>query len=82
MLHQLKTWVFPNESQDYVSTDLRRLDAEPAELLANRPMDDPLEPLGLEMSLGSRKNVVNYMENSDLMGFNNVYWGLMMFNGV
>ena len=30
-------------SEDYVSTDLRRLDVEPAELLANRPMDDPLE---------------------------------------
>ncbi|CAK9046420.1 unnamed protein product [Durusdinium trenchii] len=29
--------------RDYVSTDLRRLDVEPAELLANRPMDDPLE---------------------------------------
>ena len=32
--------------EDYVSTDLKRLDAEPAELLSNRPMDDPLEQRG------------------------------------
>eukprot|EP00434_Breviolum_minutum_P009956 symbB.v1.2.008776.t1/scaffold514.1/size193457/2 len=32
--------------RDYVSTDLKRLDAEPAELLSNRPMDDPLEQRG------------------------------------
>ncbi|CAJ1431664.1 unnamed protein product [Effrenium voratum] len=37
---------------DYVSTDLRRLDAEPAELLANRPMDDPLEYILYATSVG------------------------------
>ncbi|CAJ1431662.1 unnamed protein product [Effrenium voratum] len=38
---------------DYVSTDLRRLDAEPAELLANRPMDDPLEYILYATSVGA-----------------------------
>lgn len=35
-----------SRNKDYVSTDLKRLDAEPAELLSNRPMDDPLEQRG------------------------------------
>lgn len=38
--------------RDYVSTDLRRLDVEPAELLANRPMDDPLEYILYATSVG------------------------------
>lgn len=37
---------------DYVSTDLRRLDVEPADLLANRPMDDPLEYILYATSVG------------------------------
>ncbi|CAK9046717.1 unnamed protein product [Durusdinium trenchii] len=38
--------------RDYVSTDLRRLDVEPAELLTNRPMDDPLEYILYATSVG------------------------------
>lgn len=37
---------------DYVATDLRRLDVEPAELLASRPMDDPLEYILYATSVG------------------------------
>ena len=39
--------------EDYVATDLRRLDAEPAELLAQRPMDDPLEYILYATSVGA-----------------------------
>jgi len=37
---------------EYVQKDLRRLDAEPAELLAMRPMDDPLECILYVTSVG------------------------------
>jgi len=37
---------------EYVENDLRRLDAEPADLLANRPMDDPLEYILYVTSVG------------------------------
>jgi len=37
---------------DYVSKDLRQLDAEPSELLAGRPMDDPLESILYVTSVG------------------------------
>lgn len=37
---------------DYVANDLCRLDAEPADLLANRPMDDPLEYILYATSVG------------------------------
>eukprot|EP00929_Paragymnodinium_shiwhaense_P093390 TRINITY_DN5353_c0_g1_i1.p1 TRINITY_DN5353_c0_g1~~TRINITY_DN5353_c0_g1_i1.p1 ORF type:complete len:524 (-),score=53.85 TRINITY_DN5353_c0_g1_i1:174-1745(-) len=36
----------------YVARDLRRLDAEPAELLSGRPMDDPLECILYVTSVG------------------------------
>jgi len=36
----------------YVKNDLRRLDLEPADLLANRPMDDPLEFILYATSVG------------------------------
>lgn len=36
----------------YVASDLRRLDVEPADLLANRPMDDPLEYILYATSVG------------------------------
>jgi len=36
----------------YVEEDLRRLDVEPADLLANRPMDDPLEYILYATSVG------------------------------
>lgn len=37
---------------DYVNNDLCRLDLEPADLLANRPMDDPLECILYVTSVG------------------------------
>mmetsp|Transcript_110076 Transcript_110076/g.351118 ORF Transcript_110076/g.351118 Transcript_110076/m.351118 type:complete len:315 (-) Transcript_110076:73-1017(-) len=37
---------------EYVANDLRQLDAEPADLLANRPMDDPLEYILYVTSVG------------------------------
>lgn len=37
---------------NYVENDLKQLDAEPAELLANRPMDDPLEYVLYVTSVG------------------------------
>jgi len=36
----------------YVEDDLRRIDVEPADLLANRPMDDPLEYILYATSVG------------------------------
>lgn len=37
---------------EYVEKDLKRLDVEPADLLANRPMDDPLEYILYVTSVG------------------------------
>eukprot|EP00931_Biecheleriopsis_adriatica_P067544 TRINITY_DN41661_c0_g1_i1.p1 TRINITY_DN41661_c0_g1~~TRINITY_DN41661_c0_g1_i1.p1 ORF type:complete len:470 (+),score=99.39 TRINITY_DN41661_c0_g1_i1:44-1411(+) len=37
---------------EYVERDLRRLDVDPAELLASRPMDDPLEYILFATSVG------------------------------